>query len=152
MPLSKLDTFSGREALMIAALCPCARSVLVPRVEQQLQIAYALDEFLLFGGTAFENAHQVFDTGLPRCGNFPDANFVGHMADDGQALSVSSRAGCKIGIARNLRLPLMKSTPSFLSKSTAAIASVTAIELGKRSLPSGRYPSSMGPEIACVDR
>src|SRR2546425_11740163 len=45
---------------------------------------------------------------------------------------------------------LMKSTPCALSESTAATALagvVMAMELGKRSLPSGRYPSSMGPEM-----
>src|SRR5438445_5827943 len=45
---------------------------------------------------------------------------------------------------------LMKSTPCALSESTAATALarvVMAIELGKRSLLFGRYPSSMGPEM-----
>jgi len=43
----------------------------------------------------------------------------------------------------------MKSTPCAFRESTAATAVsgvVTAMELGKRNLPSGRTASSMGPE------
>ncbi len=62
-------------------------SLLVLRREQQFQIAFALDEFVLFRGTAFENAHQMLDTLLPRFDNFPNANFIRNMADNGQALA-----------------------------------------------------------------
>ena len=78
--------------------------LLILRREQQLQIALALDEFVLFRGTAFKNAHQMLDTRLPRCDNFPNANFIRDVADNRQALFVGFRGSGKIGIVRNDRL------------------------------------------------
>ena len=69
--------------------------------EQELQIAFAFDEFILFCRTAFENTHQVLDTFLPSLDNFLDANLVRHMPDDGQALFVSFRCSGKIGVVRD---------------------------------------------------
>ena len=66
--------------------------------EQQIQIAFALDEFVFFLGAALEQAHQVLDTLLPRFHNLLDTNFVRHVADDRQALLVSFRCRSKVHI------------------------------------------------------
>jgi hypothetical protein len=46
----------------------------------------------------------VLDASLPRFDDFPNTNFIGDVADNGQALFVSFGGSGKIGIARKNRL------------------------------------------------
>ncbi|HVH89260.1 MAG TPA: hypothetical protein VM912_21270 [Terriglobales bacterium] len=69
--------------------------------EQQSQVAFAPDEFVLLCGTAFEDAHQVFDTFLPGFDNFLNTNFVWDMTDNGQALFMGFRCSGEVSIVCN---------------------------------------------------
>ena len=69
--------------------------------EQELRVALAVDEFLLFAGAAFEAAHQMLDAFLAGGDGFGDADFVGDVADEGEILFVGFGGGGEIGVVRD---------------------------------------------------
>src|SRR5262249_22978553 len=73
-------------------------SLLVLSGQQQLQVALALDEFVLFRRTPLKDAHQMLDPFLSRLYYLNNTNFIRNMADNGQALFVRFRCGSKVVI------------------------------------------------------
>src|SRR6185437_6503828 len=81
-------------------------SLLVLRREEKFQTAFAFDEFVLFCGAAFKNAHEVLDAFLTGRNNFSQADLIGHMADYRQVLLVRFRRCSQISVVRDDRLDL----------------------------------------------